>query len=54
MGEEVVSETTLAPWQISVPSTDGVHHDSAGSETLADRETFLTTLVRARKDNRFN
>lgn len=46
VGEEVVSEATLAPWQISVPSTDGVHHISAGLRQLADRETFLTHLVR--------
>lgn len=39
VGEEVVSETTPAPRQISVPSTDGVHHDRA-----SDRRDLLDSL----------
>lgn len=46
VGEEVVSETTSAPWQISVPFTDGVHHDRAGLRHWLTGETFLTRLVK--------
>lgn len=54
VGEEVVSEMTPTPWQISVPSTDRVHHDRAGLRCwLTERPSWLTWLG-ARKDNRFN
>lgn len=46
VGEEVVSETTPAPRQISVPFTDGVHHDRAGLRHWLTGETFLTHLVK--------
>ena len=46
VGGEMVSEMTPAPQQISVPSTDGVHHDRAGLRHWLTGETFLTYLVK--------